>query len=170
MGYGLADPDFRFLFDQVARRQFARIAYAVWPGLPADERALWRDQGVVILEQEPLAFLSTLVSGDDAPDSAVEEAISLTGDKVESGHLSWDKVTIRRLLTVAFSDVELTTFCFDHYADVYENFSDGMTKSAKIQQLLDYCFRHNAVDTLLELVAQYNPGQYSQFATGRSFD
>ena len=32
-GYNLSDPDFKFLFDQIAESQFARLAYAVWPGL-----------------------------------------------------------------------------------------------------------------------------------------
>ena len=60
LGYDLADPDFRFLFDQVAESRFARTAYAAWPGLPPADVAMWRDRGIVILPAEPAAVVSAL--------------------------------------------------------------------------------------------------------------
>ena len=57
IGYNLADPDFRFLFDQVAGSRFARTAYAVWPGLPEADVRMWRDRGIVILDTDPLGIL-----------------------------------------------------------------------------------------------------------------
>jgi hypothetical protein len=57
LGYSLADPDFRFLFDQVAESRFARTAYAVWPGLPEADVRMWRDRGITILEEDPLTVL-----------------------------------------------------------------------------------------------------------------
>ncbi|MFW9997054.1 MAG: SIR2 family protein [Candidatus Odinarchaeota archaeon] len=54
LGYNLADPDFRFLFDQIAESRFARTAYAVWPGLPETDIQMWRDRGIVILDTDPL--------------------------------------------------------------------------------------------------------------------
>ena len=68
--------------------------------------------------------------------------------------------TMRQLLSAAFDDAELTTLCFDHFRPVYENFATGMSKGQKIQQLLDYCERHDLLDQLLALVEQYNPAQY----------
>jgi hypothetical protein len=62
LGYNLADPDFRFLFDQVAASRFARTAYAVWPGLPEVDVRMWRDRGIVILDTDPLGILSETVS------------------------------------------------------------------------------------------------------------
>lgn len=53
LGYNLADPDFRFLFDQIAQNRFAPTAYAVWPGLPPADVQMWRDRGIVILESDP---------------------------------------------------------------------------------------------------------------------
>lgn len=55
LGYNLADPDFNLLWREVLDRagRFARTAYAVWPGLPAGEVRMWRDRGIVILEEEP---------------------------------------------------------------------------------------------------------------------
>jgi hypothetical protein len=58
LGYNLADPDFRFLFDQVAESRFARTAYAVWPGLPDVDVKMWRDRGVVFLDTDPFGILS----------------------------------------------------------------------------------------------------------------
>jgi hypothetical protein len=57
LGYNLADPDFRFLFDQIAESRFARIAYAVWPGLPEADVRMWRDRGIVILDTDPFGIL-----------------------------------------------------------------------------------------------------------------
>jgi len=57
LGYNLADPDFRFLFDQIAESRFVRTAYAVWPGLPEADVRMWRDRGIVILDVDPLGIL-----------------------------------------------------------------------------------------------------------------
>jgi hypothetical protein len=57
-GYNLSDPDFMFLFDQIAENRFARLAYAVWPGMSETDKQMWRDRGIVILEKDPLgAFI-----------------------------------------------------------------------------------------------------------------
>jgi hypothetical protein len=63
LGYDLADPDFRFLFDQVAESRFARTAYAVWPSLPFTDVEMWRDRGIVILPAEAVAVVSALAGG-----------------------------------------------------------------------------------------------------------
>jgi len=57
LGYNLADPDFRFLFDRIAESRFARTAYAVWSGLPEEDVQMWRDRGIVILDADPLKIL-----------------------------------------------------------------------------------------------------------------
>jgi hypothetical protein len=60
LGYDLSDPDFQFLFDQIAESRFARTAYAVWPNLPEADVRMWRDRGIVILEADPLpAFVGS---------------------------------------------------------------------------------------------------------------
>ena len=84
-----------------------------------------------------------------------------------SGHIAggWNRQTIRRLLSAALSDEELTTFCFDHFAEVYEDLSAGMSKGQKIQRLLDHCARHGQIDRLLALIREQNPVQYQRFRT-----
>jgi hypothetical protein len=77
---------------------------------------------------------------------------------------AWNFEAIRNLLTAAFSDSELTNFCFDYFSEVYETFSSGMSKPQKIQELLDYSRRHVEVEHLLQLVETQNPSQYARFA------
>ena len=76
LGYNLADPDFRFLFDQVAESRFARTAYAVWPGLPEADVRMWRDRGIVILDTDPLGILLETVARP-APDGLPEPTVPL---------------------------------------------------------------------------------------------
>ncbi len=75
----------------------------------------------------------------------------------------WNTEALRELLTAAFSDEELTIFCFDHFRPVYEDFSTGMSKGQKIQRLLDNCIRKVQVEMLLAEVHKANPMQYLQF-------
>lgn len=70
---------------------------------------------------------------------------------------------IREMLTAAFDDEELSTFCADHFNAVYEEFASGMSKRDKIRRLLDYCVRQEQVETLLAEVRQCNPAQYARF-------
>jgi hypothetical protein len=65
LGYNLADPDVNLLWREVLDRagRFNRTAYAVWPGLPEGEVRMWRDRGILILDEDPLGVLSGL----DAP-------------------------------------------------------------------------------------------------------
>lgn len=70
---------------------------------------------------------------------------------------------IRDLLTDAFSDEDLTTFCYDHFHEAYEAFTSGMSKIQKLQRLLEYCERQGKRETLLKLVKEHNPAQYAIF-------
>jgi hypothetical protein len=70
---------------------------------------------------------------------------------------------IRDLLNAAFSDEELTTFCFDHFRPVYDDFASGMGKGQKVQRLLDYCVRQEQVERLLAAVRKANPEKYQRF-------
>jgi hypothetical protein len=174
LGYNLADPDFRFLFDQVAQNRFARTAYAVWPGLPEEDVLMWRDRGIVILDRDPFGLLgeSTMLSAgakepaSESPTSPLSSTPILTesnASPTDEALSEFDTVAIRQLLSQAFSDDELMSFCFDHFRPVYEDLSYGMSKSQKIQQLLAYCARLGQFERLLELVREQNPYQYSRY-------
>jgi hypothetical protein len=89
-GYNLSDPDFKFLFDQLAESKFARLAYAVWPGLPEADGRMWRDRGIVILEEDPFGVLSRPAT--IAPESAVEAKVTIPVTEQTSMPLSKDEI------------------------------------------------------------------------------
>lgn len=70
---------------------------------------------------------------------------------------------IRRLLKAAFDDEALDIFCYDYYRDVHGSFSQGMSRTAKIQRLIEHCERNLAFASLLERIEQENPAQYERF-------
>jgi competence ComEA-like helix-hairpin-helix protein len=64
---------------------------------------------------------------------------------------------IRRFLIESFNDEELTTLCFDHFQDVYLNFTADMTLGRKALQLVDYCRRRDRVPELLSILRKERP-------------
>ena len=66
--------------------------------------------------------------------------------------MNHNTAAIRKLLTAAFTDEDLTAFCFDHFREVYYKFGRGLTHSEKVQLLLEYCETNqglqHATDTL----------------------
>lgn len=70
---------------------------------------------------------------------------------------------IRKLVSAAFSDDELKAFCFDHFPDVYQDFTAGQTQGQRVQLLLDSTVRQGQILRLLAAVAQANPHQHDRF-------
>jgi Cdc6-like AAA superfamily ATPase len=70
---------------------------------------------------------------------------------------------IRRFLTEAFSDEEITTLCFDQFRPVYDTFAGGMTKGQKIQLLIEHCERRDEWSTLLSALQRERPRQFAKF-------
>ena len=69
---------------------------------------------------------------------------------------------IRQYLTSAYSDEELATLCSDYFRDVYDTFAAGMTKTGKIQLLLDHCQRREVMPNLLAALERDRPDQYQK--------
>ena len=74
-----------------------------------------------------------------------------------------DTAIVRELVDQAFSDEELGIFCYNHFREVYDQFGTGMSKTAKIQRLIEYCDRHVQTETLLAHCREYNPDQFARF-------
>lgn len=70
---------------------------------------------------------------------------------------------LRRFLTDAYSDEEITTLCFDHFRPVYENFGSGMSKGQKIQNLLEHSERHNQWQALVDALQRERERQFAAF-------
>ena len=71
---------------------------------------------------------------------------------------------VRDLLSAAFSDEDLVTFCFDYFPAVHEELGSGMGKGQKVQRLLEHCLRRGQMENLLARVRACNPAQYARFA------
>ena len=108
--------------------------------------------GVVGLGQDLEALSAALWALQPSPTLAVQP--------------DYDTAAVRRLLTEAFGDEELTILCYDHFGEVHEKFAAGMTKGQKIQLLVEFCQRHVLFGRLLALVKQVNPAQYEQHRSG----
>lgn len=67
---------------------------------------------------------------------------------------------IRRYLNVAYGDEELTILCFDRFRAVHDGFAAGMSMGQKIQRLLEYCERHDAISELLTALERDRPKQF----------
>jgi hypothetical protein len=71
---------------------------------------------------------------------------------------------IRKFIIDHFSDDDLTTFCYDYFRDVHEQFTRGMTKGEKVQLLIESCDRRGVLPGLLAALHKERPSQYeSQF-------
>lgn len=77
--------------------------------------------------------------------------------------MSYDTAQIRKLLQAAFTDEELTIFCYDHFRPVHTQFAVSMGLLSKTQALIVHCEKHDEFDKLLRLVQESNPNQYQKF-------
>ena len=75
----------------------------------------------------------------------------------------YDTAAVRELVMAAFGDEELTTFCYDNFRPVYEEFTTGMSRTQKVQRLVETCDRRGEMERLLALVQKKNAYQYRRF-------
>jgi hypothetical protein len=69
-----------------------------------------------------------------------------------------ERQPLRQRILKAFSDTELRHLCADHFPDVYDELTVGMSKSHMVQLLIDYCTRRQLLPRLLDVVEQERPG------------
>ena len=90
-----------------------------------------------------------------------DSAMHRHGRRLKPGNpMATNTADIRQYLTSAYSDEELTTLCSDYFRDVYDNFTAGMSKTAKIQLLLDHCQRREVMPDLRAALGRDRPDQY----------
>ncbi len=77
--------------------------------------------------------------------------------------VGYDSAILRELLEAAFGDEDLSNFCFDHFITVYEQFTGGQTKSARVRMLITYAEKNSLLDDLLIRIKQKNPYKYAEF-------
>lgn len=163
LGYDFTDPDFHFLYSQVAESHFAHTAYAAWPGLSRDQAREWRNEGVIILDAGPLAILERLLS----PEQPLLPPESQQGSQepVVPASVHPPIAVVRDLLQAAFSEETLRRFCQDR-PDLYDlgvrfSRSDGLADL--VDKVIDYCGEFFLWDKLLSEVKEFNPRQHVHF-------
>jgi formylglycine-generating enzyme required for sulfatase activity len=62
-----------------------------------------------------------------------------------------------------FNDEELVTLCHDYFPEVYQNFSDGMTKNRKALALIGYCESRGLLENLHATLEKERPDQRRNF-------
>lgn len=70
---------------------------------------------------------------------------------------------IRKLLFEAFSDDNLNVLCQDYFKEVYNNLTDGMEKSRKINILIDYVEKSSLHEDLLKHAKEINSIGYEYY-------
>jgi hypothetical protein len=63
----------------------------------------------------------------------------------------------------AFSSVELTTFCFKFFPEVYEKFTAGQTKDQQIRLLIDHANCKRLLHKVAEEIKSENPAIYEEY-------
>lgn len=81
-----------------------------------------------------------------------------------------DTGSLRDFLTQYFSDDEITSLCFDHFPEAYNNFAAGMSKGQKIQLLIDYGVRRETLPDVLAILRKQRPKQYARYLDAASSD
>lgn len=64
---------------------------------------------------------------------------------------------IRRFLTDHFGGDDLDGLCFDHFPEVYRDFTRDMTTTRKGLLLLEYCMHRDQVSALLAILERERP-------------
>ncbi len=169
LGYDLSDPDFRFLFSEIAGNRFARTAYAVWPGLPEADVRMWRDRGIEILEADPLGILEGVTPPAVVPPPKAEPALPEgEAPPLEIPRIDPDAppvAAIRALLTAAFTAQTLPRFCKDRpiFRPIVDSFGPGHGLADMVDEVIEYCGTRLLWDLLLAEVAQENREQVARF-------
>lgn len=76
----------------------------------------------------------------------------------------YNLANIREMLSTAFSIGEINTLAFDLLRQLYDDFSSGMSKSDRIEQIVMEAERNGRIPQLLNYVQEKNAYQYGRFA------
>lgn len=74
----------------------------------------------------------------------------------------FDPVLTRLFIIDAFSEAEFKQLCRNHFPDVYDRFTDDMTRSEQIQLLIKHCDRYGRIPQLMAVLESAKPAQYKK--------
>lgn len=65
--------------------------------------------------------------------------------------------TIRQFLVDHYNDEEISRLCFDHFYDLYQQFTGEMSLGRKAREVVDYCRRRDRLPALLAVLERERP-------------
>ncbi|MCA9898816.1 MAG: formylglycine-generating enzyme family protein [Anaerolineales bacterium] len=68
-----------------------------------------------------------------------------------------DTAKLRQFINEYFGPEDLRTFLFDYFRSVYDDLTEGLTKSRQIALLLEYCHKHKKFQDLLAAIQRERP-------------
>ncbi|MCA9919413.1 MAG: TIR domain-containing protein, partial [Anaerolineales bacterium] len=68
-----------------------------------------------------------------------------------------DTAKLRQFINKHFGPEDLRTFLFDYFRSVYDDLTDGLTKSRQIALLLEYCHKYKKFPDLLAAIQRERP-------------
>lgn len=77
--------------------------------------------------------------------------------------MPFTQAILRDLVKAAFSSGDLSSFCSDHFPEVFDNFGDAQGRDERISKLLEYVKNHKGFGDLAGLVKAANPVKYKDF-------
>jgi Effector-associated domain 7 len=77
--------------------------------------------------------------------------------------MNYSLYKIRVLIDGAFRDEDLKIICFDHFYQIYNDFTAGQNKSDRIITLVDHAHRQGQISILLGIVKCKNPHAYQEY-------
>ncbi len=75
----------------------------------------------------------------------------------------YNHAVIRELLSQSFDTAEINTLAFDLFPKLRADFPEAMTKSVRIERIVDHAGRNGRFPPLLKYVKTHNKHQYAQF-------
>ncbi len=76
---------------------------------------------------------------------------------------NWNLESIRNFLNEAFSAEDMIAFCQMYFYEAYNQFGQGMLKTAQITLLIDYLVRNDLLDKFLEYAEKTNATQFEAY-------
>lgn len=70
---------------------------------------------------------------------------------------------LRDWINASLDNTELTNLCYDYFRPVSDEFSNGMSRTERIQRLIEFCVRRERIPELIERVNAINPAQYDRY-------
>jgi len=83
-------------------------------------------------------------------------------DELNSSN-NFNSSIIRKMVSESLTDRELNDLCFDEFPRVYDQFSEGMAKAAKIQILIEFCSRQRDFPKLINFIKVANPNNFARY-------